>query len=122
MEGLLSQLCKRYPDHTEDLKRAILWKVNHCHRLPDARIQLLSQADDLKIADVETKSTQKVNDWIRGKDEDAELGGARPIVGYFPDGPHDASQKLVDIVVTTPASMFWGQTRLVLSDQSFHSR
>ena len=60
------------------------------------------------MADVETESTQKVYDWIRGKDEDARLGKGHPIAESFPNGPHDASQKLVDIVVTTPASMFLG--------------
>ena len=60
------------------------------------------------MADVETKSTQKAYDWIRGKDEDAELGKGHPTAESFPDGPHDASQKLVDIVVTTPASTFLG--------------
>ena len=29
------------------------------------------------------------------------------IAEYFPDGPHDASQELIDSVVTTPASTFW---------------
>ena len=73
---------------------------------PGTRIQSLSQAGDLKIADVESKSTQKVYNWIRGKDEDTELGGAYPIVKFFPDGPHDGTQELVDIVATTPASAF----------------
>jgi len=30
IDGLLSQLCLRYPDYTEDLKRAALWKVSRC--------------------------------------------------------------------------------------------
>ena len=60
------------------------------------------------MADVEIKSTQKAYDWIRGKEKDARLGKGHPIAESFPDGPHDASQKLVDIVVTTPASTFFG--------------
>ena len=58
------------------------------------------------MADVETKSTQKAYDWIHGKDEDAQFGSGHPIAESFPDGPHDAPQKMFDIVVTTPASMF----------------
>jgi len=36
----------------------------------------------------------------------AELPKDDPIVESFPDGPHDESEKLVDIVVITPASAF----------------
>jgi len=71
------------------------------------------------MADLETKSMQKAYDWIRGKDEDAELGKGYPIVEFFPDGPHDPSQKLIDIVVTTTASAFGGKpVSLSLTDRS----
>ena len=55
---------------------------------------------------METKSTQKIYDWIRDKGEDPELGKRARIAKSFPDGPHDESQELVDIVVVTPASTF----------------
>ena len=54
-----------------------------------------------------SKSTQKVYAWIRDKDEDAELSRGTPIVKSFPDGPHDESLEMVDIVITTPASTSW---------------
>ncbi|KAF9644443.1 hypothetical protein BDM02DRAFT_3190581 [Thelephora ganbajun] len=84
---LLSQLYDDYPKHTEDLKRATLWK-----------------AIDLKLekADVYNVSTQKVYDWIHNKDEGAMLPRGDPLVEYFPDGPHDQSLEQVDIVVVTP--------------------
>ena len=56
---------------------------------------------------MESKSRQKVYAWIRDKDEDAELPRCTPIVESFPDGPHDESQGLVDIVIITPASTSW---------------
>ena len=73
------------------------------------------------MADVETESTQKAYDWIRGKDEGSELGKGHPIAKFFPDGPHDVSRELVDILVITPASTFLGHTRLVLPNQPFLS-
>jgi len=45
-KGLVSQLCEEYPDHTDDLNRASLWKVirlsaNHLMSASNQRHRLL---------------------------------------------------------------------------------
>ncbi|KAF9643228.1 hypothetical protein BDM02DRAFT_1692222 [Thelephora ganbajun] len=89
---LLSQLYDDYPGHTEDLKDATLWKVID---------------PKLKKADLYNDSLQTVYDWIHNKDEGAMLPRDDPLVGSFPDGPHDQSLRQLDIVVVTPDSTSW---------------
>jgi hypothetical protein len=54
---------------------------------------------------VQGDSIQKVYDWIRGKNADAEIARDIAIVERFPSGPHEKSLKKVEIVVITPESM-----------------
>ena len=63
----------------------------------------MSQAVNLKLDDVETQSMQGVRDWFHGQVENAMLSDAMRIVKFFPDGPHDELEDLVDIVVVTSA-------------------
>jgi len=107
-KGLLSQLYEEYPDHTEDLKHASIWKVirlslNH----PMLCLQQAPQAIDLELkkADACDESLQKVYEWIGNIGEDSEILRGDCIVEYFPDGPHDRALRQVDIVVITPESM-----------------
>ena len=48
------------------------------------------------------ESTQKFSDWIHSKPEDDEIPWDEPLADFFPNGPHDKSKRLVDIVVVTP--------------------
>jgi hypothetical protein len=49
-------------------------------------------------------STQKIYEWIDRAAKDAQIPRRKPIVHLFPQGPHDISLEMVDIVVVTPAS------------------
>ena len=71
---------------------------------PVVSLQPASQASGLSQTEVQTDSKQKVYDWIRRKDESAEILKNHLIVLAFPEGPHERSQNQVDIVVVTPDS------------------
>jgi len=74
----------------------------------DIQIQPTSQAIDLKLefVDVCNDSLQKAYDWIRNKDEDAEILRGDLVVKAFPNGPHDRLSHEVDIVVVTPKGTY----------------
>ena len=101
---LLTKLYNEYPNHTEDLKAATIWKVPPLLSITRCPPQLALQAGDLSIAEVCSDSMQGVCDWINRQDESAIISRFTPLVDYFPGDPHEGSPKKVDIVVVTQDS------------------
>lgn len=104
-EDLLEQVKEKYrdPAYAGDLGGATLWKVR-VSSITGVCLLPQPQASDLSQADVCRGSAQTVYDWINRRSDDARIARHKPIVKYFPQGPHDRSLKMVDIVIVTPDS------------------
>ena len=106
-KGLLFQLYEEYPNHKEDLKYAIIWKVcplsiNHPMPAVNKPHRLLTSSSRSWMCTM--PHCRKHTGWIRNKHEDAEILKGEHLVKLFPGGPHDKLLDQVDIVVVTPES------------------
>lgn len=62
------------------------------------------QASDISQTDVCEGSPQLVYDWINRQGDDTRITRRKPIAKFFPQGPHEETREMVDIVIVTPDS------------------
>jgi hypothetical protein len=102
---LLGLLRDVYPDHSGDLtvKGTTLRKVS---RPSVAQLPHWPglQTTGLGSAAVADDSLQQVYDWIRNDNPVIVMPSYETLALIFPEGPHKASEREIDIVVVTPES------------------
>ena len=64
------------------------------------------QATDIPYEPIVDDSLEQVHNWIHIGSPDDRIELFEALALHFPEGPHDPSKRLVDIVVVTPESAF----------------